>query len=422
MHMKKFFLTMVMTLTATAVMAQENQFAVDAQLRVRSEYNNGAVTPRNEHELPANFTSSRARLGVDWQRGNLELKASVQHNGVWGADNMNKTTEQVTLNEAWGKFTFGKSDDRHFVKVGRQRLAYDDERILGASDWHQAGTWHDAILYGWETNYGSMSDKVHIALAYNQNRANQRGDLYLPNPMPYKSMVMGWYHIDFDTTPLGASFLVMNVGREAATAGNSDEKRMQLLGTDISFKPANLDIHGAFYYEMGKNVADQKVAAWMASGTVGYNITDKWKVAVGYDYLSGDDGTSDKQKTFDPLFGTHHKFLGTMDYYSAIPTEGISDIQASVQTKAVKRLDMKLNYHYLMLNNKRANLDKGLGHELDFQAAMKICQDVTLSAGYSFMLGTETMEAVKGTGAHKSWQDWGWVTLNISPRIFSTKW
>ena len=30
--------------------------------------------------------------------------------------------------------------------------------------------------------------------------------------------------------------------------------------------------------------------------------------------------------------------------------------------------------------------------------------------------------AIYEGGNHKSWQDWAWVTLNINPRIFSTKW
>ena len=40
---------------------------------------------------------------------------------------------------------------------------------------------------------------------------------------------------------------------------------------------------------------------------------------------------------------------------------------------------------------------------------------------YSFMLGTKTMDAVKG-GNHNSWQDWGWVSVNINPKVFFTKW
>jgi hypothetical protein len=81
---------------------------------------------------------------------------------------------------------------------------------------------------------------------------------------------------------------------------------------------------------------------------------------------------------------------------------------------------MQLNYHYFMLNPKLGE-KKDLGHELDFQLSTKLMKDVTLTAGYSFMLGTKTMEDLKG-GYHKSWQDWAWMQLNISPRLLFTKW
>ena len=41
--------------------------------------------------------------------------------------------------------------------------------------------------------------------------------------------------------------------------------------------------------------------SYMASAKVGYDFCPKWKASVGYDYMSGDDGTSDKVK------GGYHK-------------------------------------------------------------------------------------------------------------------
>ena len=48
-------------------------------------------------------------------------------------------------------------------------------------------------------------------------------------------------------------------------------------------------------------------------------------------------------------------------------------------------------------------------------------KDVSLSAGYSVMKGTKTMDNIKG-GNHKRWQDWGWVSININPQILKVKW
>ena len=71
--------------------------------------------------------------------------------------------------------------------------------------------------------------------------------------------------------------------------------------------------------------------------------------------------------------------------------------------------------------NFKEDLKKSLGSEVDYQINWSVMKDVKLSAGYSFMLGTKTMDAVKG-GNHKSWQDWGWVSVNINPKVFFTKW
>ena len=65
--------------------------------------------------------------------------------------------------------------------------------------------------------------------------------------------------------------------------------------------------------------------------------------------------------------------------------------------------------------------ERGLGHEFDLHLTTKLMKDVTLQAGYSVMRGTDMMDYAKG-GNRRSWQDWAWVSLNINPRIFSTKW
>ena len=413
--MKKQLTTIAMALlTLTAVAQEENQFTVDAQLRTRGEYNNGAGTPRNEGQLPATFINNRARLSLGYQRGdNLELKFSAQHTGIWGQDDMNAKDGQASINEAWAKLKFG---DGFFAQLGRQQLVYDDERILGGLDWHVSGNWHDALRLGYEAG----EHKVHAILAFNQATANNRGNYY-DGPMPYKAMQTLWYHYQAAETLLGISLIAMNLGREAGEAGNGKTKYMQTLGTDISYKPSDFDIHGAFYYQMGKNGADTKVSAWMASAKVGYKIDPVWGVNVGYDYRSGNDGEGDKDKAFDQLFGTHHKFYGFMDYFLRTVPLGLQDIQAGITAKASKKTSLLLNYHYFSTAQKAANDKKSLGHEIDLQVTTTLMKNVTLMAGYSTMFGTETMDIVKG-GNHKSWQDWAWVTLNINPRIFSTKW
>ncbi|MBO4841437.1 MAG: alginate export family protein [Bacteroidaceae bacterium] len=413
--MKKQLTIIAMTLFAiTAVAQEENQFTVDAQLRTRGEYNNGAVTPRSEGEQPATYINNRARVSLGYQRkDNLEMKLSVQHTGIWGQSGINANSGEVAINEAWAKLRFGQG---FFAQIGRQQLAYDDERILGGLDWHVAGNWHDALRLGYE----NQQNRLHMIVAFNQATANNHGNYY-NGPMPYKSMQTLWYHYQAADMPLGISLLAMNLGREAGQAGNGKTRYMQTFGTDLSYKPSDFDVHGAFYYQTGKNPAGTKVSAWMASAKVGYQINPVWSVNAGYDYRSGNDGEGTKDKAFDQLFGSHHMFYGAMDYFTRNVPLGLHDIQAGVGARVVRNTNVQLGYHYFASAEKASNAKRGLGHEVDLQVSTRLMKDVTLMAGYSTMFGTETMDAVMG-GNHKSWQDWAWVSFNINPRIFTAKW
>ena len=411
--MKKQLTIIALALFALAATAQEeNQFTIDAQLRARGEYNNGAGTPRGEGVNPAVFLNERARIGMGFQRGNLELKIAAQHTGLWGDEDVKTPNNKVSVNEAWAKLKFGEG---FFTQIGRQQLAYDDERLLGGLDWHVSGNWHDALKLGYEKD----AHKFHVILAWNQNANNVKGASY-SGPMDYRDMQTLWYHYQADMIPFGISLIMINLGRKDAENGDGKANYMQTLGTDLTFKPAEFDIHGAFYYQMGKDATGTKHAAWMASAKVGYKINPVWGINAGYDYRSGNDG-GDKIKAFDQLYGTHHKFYGFMDYFLQKVPLGLNDIQAGITCKASQKTSLLLNYHNFSTAQKAANDKKGLGHEIDLQLTTKLMKDVTLMAGYSTMLGTETMDLVKG-GNHKSWQDWAWVTLNINPRIFTTKW
>lgn len=426
--MKLIKCLLLLTLCPLAVQAQDekkdNEFSMSVQIRPRAEYRNGALTPRYEGVEPTGFITNRARLSMDYKRSNLDVKLSAQHVGTWGQDPQIDKNGRFILNEAWAQLHFGEG---FFAKLGRQSLIYDDERILGGLDWNVAGRYHDALKLG----YADESNKVDLVLAFNQNDDSRTsGGTYYDSStgQPYKSMQTLWYHYGKSSSPFGFSVLLMNLGWETGSSdlNKSETKYMQTVGTDITYKPTDWNIHGAFYYQMGKNKSDVKTSALMASAKVGYTIDQQWGVNVGYDYLSGEDGQSSTYNAFDPLYGTHHKFYGAMDYFYASSfvsgvAPGLQDIQAGATFKASKKVNMSLNYHYFLIAVEVNELDKGLGHEIDYQIDWSIMKDVKLSAGYSFMRGTETMDAVKG-GSHKSWQDWAWVSLNINPKVLFTKW
>lgn len=403
----------------------ENETAISVQIRPRAEYRNGALYPRYEGEEAAGFINNRARLSLDYKRDKLSLKVSGQHVGVWGQDPQIDKNGRFMLNEAWAKIYFTPS---FFAQLGRQNLVYDDERILGGLDWNTSGRFHDAMKLGFENN----RNKLHLILAFNQNDEKLIGGTYYASgAQPYKSMQTLWYN--YAGSDFSLSALLMNLGQEGGDmeTQKADTRYLQTFGTHINYTPDVWRFQGAFYYQTGKTTADVSVSAWMAALKASYQINRQWSVGIGSDYLSGSKNSDSKFKAFNPLYGTHHKFYGSMDYFYASSfvnglNPGLCDLYGSVSFTPSQSLGLSVNYHYFSMakrieNNTVEKLKKGLGSEIDFQLDWTIMKDVKLSGGYSVMFGTESMDIVKG-GDHNSWQDWGWVSLNISPRVFFAKW
>ena len=417
--MKKLFLTSFALIATVAVYAQDyGEFTVDAQLRTRGEYRNGQGKLRSKGERPALFVNERARLGVGWEKGILSLKVSAQHTGVWGDESQTTSKSSFSVSEAWAKLRFAKVG---FVQLGRQALSYDDERLLGALDWAVTGRAHDALRLG----YDGAAHQVHGVVSFNQNKESVIGGTYYDNISSYKNMQMVWYHYSGDNSPFQASLLAMNQGVESAEAkDNSTSKTyyMQTFGTHLTLKSGKFGASVSGYLQTGKDNKGANVMAWLAAASLKYQIADFFSLTLGEDYISGSDGTDGKNKTFNVLYGTHHKFYGAMDYFnnSTMPRCGLSDTYLAAAFVAHPKVDLSATYHYFATGVKMEGLDRTLGSEFDFQINWKVIPYVTLQGGYSIMVATKTMEAIKG-GSCSSWQDWAWVSINVNPRIFSNK-
>ena len=402
--------------------AKENTFTVDAQVRARGEYNHGAIIPRELGDKAAIFVNNRARVSLGYERRNLQLRASVQHTGVWGQDDMKDRNGRVAMNEAWAR---ANTNNGLFMQVGRQILSYDDERILGASDWNVAGNSHDALRLGWE----SPEHKVHVIGAFNQMSENNRDDLYYGGPMPYKNLIGAWYHYQARTQPVGVSVLGLNIAQERKKTETVDSRveYMQVAGTHVTYSPMDFTFSASAYFEFGHTLEGRDISAYMASGRAQYN-GDIVGGFLAYDYLSGNNGRNTNQHAFIPLYGTNHKFGGAMDFFTGTVHTGLQDAQAGVFVNLGRKrpelgrlVTISGTYHYFLTGEKYGPYEWGIGHEADFQVSCRLMRDLTITAGYSFMLGTETFEFLNG-GNKDIWQDWGFLTINFTPRLFKLNW
>ena len=411
---------------------KKNQVNIDLQLLGQGEIRDGGLVAKNSEVQAddyANFLVQRTRMTIDYRRKSLELKVIPQYTSVWGQ----KNSGSFKLYEAWAQYT---SKLGLFAQVGRQALSYDDERIIGPDDWAMGAAAHDVLKVGYE----GRGHKAHLLLAYNQNPENVNGGTYyVDGGQPYKTMQMLWYHYDTPKTPLGLSLLMMNIG----TQGGMSEATMrteyqQLLGTHITYKPQWGNLSASYYHQMGREETGAKLDAWMAAvrGTV--KPSEKYSFTAGFDYLSGDKYFAvpqtgdmgltyhDKVRGFTELYGSHHKFYGMMDFFYISNyvngfSPGLQNAYIGTEVTPLRKLTFAVCYHYMATATKLEDLNKTLGHDLELSADYKPMDDLRLTAGLSYMTGTETMERLKRASSDGRLL-WAWVTLTFSPRILSLKW
>lgn len=421
----------------TNVLAQQDSSAYQVNIGLHhmthGEVRNGGLSkpqdPSVTVEDRANFILGRTRLSIDYQRKGIEAKAVAQNLAIWGMRGSNS----LDLHEAWVKLN---SRNGLFAQIGRMALAYDDERILGPNDWAMAALSHDVLRLGYE----GRGHKAHAVLAYNQNAENMdTGTFYEDGSQPYKTMQTIWYHYDVPKVPLGASLLFMNTGMQAGTKEKDPHTEwQQLFGGYLSFRPKHFTLEGSYYKQTGKNENAIDIDTWMASIKATVSPADNYGFVAGFDFLSGDDyvcvvtpGTiglpfHEKIKGFSPIYGSHHQFYGVMDYFYQSAyiqgfTPGLQNAFLGMNYKPLKGLTLNATYHYMAVATSLEKLDMTLGHVIDLEASYNITKDLSLSAGFSFMKGTETMNELK-QGNGDSNVRWGWLSFVVSPlSLYSSK-
>ncbi|MEM8901855.1 MAG: alginate export family protein, partial [Bacteroidota bacterium] len=161
------------------------QLTISAQVRPRAEYRDGFKTPANTLDEAAYFVEQRSRLTFDWVDSTYEVRLSFQDIRFWGESSQIVKQEDgnTFLNEAWILY---KVNPGLKLKVGRQAISYDNQRILGALEWAQQARRHDAVLAMFTNKKKSVD--LHLGAAFNQ-------DDEVPEPTFLQSPSAGFYAV-----------------------------------------------------------------------------------------------------------------------------------------------------------------------------------------------------------------------------------
>lgn len=437
------------------------QFTFTGQLRDRVEMRAGQGTLQQDGDKAALFTTQRTRLSAGYTGYRFKVYTSLQDVRVWGQDasSINKTTTEanngILLHEAWAEISLVdtlSTIQNLSVKAGRQEIAYDEQKVLGSLDWLQQGRRHDAIIF----KFANKGWIVDLGAAFNQNKENNTGTIYNGTNPAYGAGTngIGTMYKSFQYAYVGKKFFfgdlsflffkddfnkytMVTSGTPAITTKVNGEGTWNRNTTGIYFNTnptRTLNLTGSVYHQSSHNKDGKALNANMASITSTLQIGRKLFIGPGVDYLSGDDGTeatSTEDNRFDPLYGTPHKFWGSMDYFYAangFGKQGLLNYFFKIKYNAKDNLSFFLDVHGFESANKLSNgtggeLNSYLGTEVDLTVKYNLTKMINIEAGYSIMKATNSMAsaAVKNIANADLTPQFAYVMLNIKPNFLAKK-
>ena len=387
------------------------QFGLSGEIRPRTEYSHGYSTLAAKDQDPSVFTSQRTRLSFDYKMDFLKVGLVLQDARIWGSQPqlVNNEDFATSIHQAWAEMDFSKTIA---LKIGRQELNYDDQRILGGVAWLQQGRSHDIAVFKYT---GKVN--AHIGIAHHEN-TNRKDNLY-DGPDAYKDLQYLW--INRKTEKLNLSLLFLNNGKPVMVGEKQKSEYSQTFGTHFDIPVQKLAFSGNLYFQTGKDGAGKSLSAFNFLGEANYKSSDRTSWLIGYEMLSGTDyDKKETNKSFAPLYGTNHKFNGYMDYFyvgNHMNSVGLSDGYVKFSTsknKTAFNADVHFFASAAQVSEDAANY---LGTELDLTVTHSLNPAAKISLGYSQMFATKSMEILKGGGSKDAFNNWAYLMISITPKF-----
>lgn len=411
-------------LVALATQFAQAQFTLEGEFRPRSEYfgNGGNFTGQNDQGIntfPATTatnedegfirTTVRAAIKAKYITDSYTVFTSFQEVFAFGDRNQIATAGNgnFRVQEAWADLKLG---DNSSLKVGRQPLSYDDQRILGGLGWAQQARTHDAAIY----KYAKDGYNLDIGVALNTTT-----DEVFNQSALFSYRDMGFLHANKKYGNFNVSVLGLVNTFQDSNVDADNKSTLVTAGLHADYKLGGLSLKSNLFLQEGQRlipINNDVKGAFLASLAAGYKMDDKNWVGLTYEVISG---RNSKSAAFFPLYGTNHAFNGLIDRFyvgNHANLGGLKDLQLTYKTK-ISGVAVTLAGHYFTEHSEiGGDGDKELGSEIDLILAKKF-KGFKVVGGYSHFFEPS---AVADIATNKDTQNWAWLMLVIKPKFFNS--
>jgi len=412
---------------------KDKTLSVDLQIRNRFEYRNGYAGLPDQNTVPAAFVNQRSRLNFNYQQGNsFNAVFSIQDARVWGSHDPRGLNGTIQLFEGYIEPFLSPNFS---IRIGRQRIMFDNQRLFAENDWRINAGAHDAI------NFRFYNDKLSTELigAFNQTAERTFGTEFTPAELSitpasttpgawtsYKALAVNYIKYEF-TPSTTATTIITADGYQDAISKEKINWRFTY-GGRLEYKKDRWYATASGYSQTGRNNVGKTIQAWYIQPELKYTIPENISFRLGAEILSGDNGKVGLiDHNFVPLYGVAHRFNGAMDLFTKFPSDlnnaGLVNPYLFISKSINSKLEISSNNHLFytqraFINEAKVELNKFMGYEHDLLVSYKPNSYALIEGGLAFALPTDTMIAIKKSGDANKVATWAYVQVKFTPRLF----
>jgi hypothetical protein len=298
------------------------------------------------------------------------------------------------------RVAYGEIGSNSTVRIGRQELAFGEQRLLGPLPWTNTARSFDGARVTLKSKLGQVDAFAASVVTIDPTGFDKSGS---------GNLISGAYGSFTAVIPKQViePYFFWRQSRDiAAELGGLAPLHQATTGLRVAGKlPAALDYSGEVAVQTG-SVGPDSVMAWAGHSAIGKTLTGTPghpRMFAEYNYASGDADRADGTRgTFDQLYPTGHDKLGLADQ---VGWKNIHGARGGVEIKPTAKWQLAGSYHSwwlasatdglygasgaLVTRSPTGTAGRQVGQEVDAQLAYAYSPQLQIGAGYAHLIPGE---------------------------------
>lgn len=368
------------------------KFLLNIEIRPRTEYRYNYILPPKDTLSPDVYITQRNRASMQYARKKWLIKSDVQEIHVWKQGDNVSQVGSVAIYQLYAESLFRSVN----VRIGRQRVLFDNGRLFSDAPWAQQGRSHEGIRLMKETKRISTD----LLFLFTRKYEKYFDATYSPVAANrYKYLFI--YQFSYRSQKL-FSFNTINAVDLFEDAASGRLYTRATIGGRAELKNERWYVTLNAFIQCGEYPSGKKVLAYYLQPEIRLTRkTSVWRLGAEVISGTGAEQSGNQSGNFDVLYGVLWKFNGNMNVFTRFPSDvggrGLINPYFFVTVPVGRKLAFRSDFHlfftqYALLNESGQQVSKYLGFEHDLSLKYIPVKNVEINGGFSFFISSASMQ------------------------------